>query len=354
MMLYYFILGLAAPLQTTPPRPLPRINRAVRLRAILCLALTIMLGVPASGAAHAAGAPTVVASIKPIHALVAGVMEGVGTPLLLVTGLRSEHDFTLKPSDATALEAARLIFWMGPSMEGFLARPIKSVAAGVSVPLGERLGPLLRPLRLELMHEPRGNPEDAHDIDNDGQAGHGHAPVGPDGKPLPDLHAWLDPRVAAAMVGVIATELSRADPVHAARYAQNAATLNGRLATLDRELEESLAPLLGRPFIVFHDAFQYFERRYGLSGVGSLSIEPHNSPGARHLAALRDRIETGRVVCVFAEPQFEPKLVHSLIEGTPARAGTLDPIGAGQEPGLEAYFGLMRAIAASLKACLAG
>ncbi len=332
----------------------------IRLAAVLSLLL--LLAVTPTPTAQAAEAPAVVASIKPLHALVAGVMAGVGTPLLLVDGLRSEHDFALKPTDAAALQNARLVFWMGPSMEAFLARPIGSLAADVSVTFGDRLGPLILPSRLDLLHETHDGaagddhaeePESEHHAaEEEAHDEHGHRHADPEGRPSPDLHAWLDPTIAAAMVDTIAAALRNADPDHATRYGENAAALKQRLLALDGELAETLAPVRHQPFIVFHDGYQYFERRYALGGIGSLSIEPHEPPGARHLKALRARIEAGRAVCVFAEPQFEPKVVRNLIEGTAAKAGTLDPIGSDQPAGAEAYFGLMRALAANLKACL--
>lgn len=305
------------------------------------MALALLGGIECAGAAEP---PKVVASIKPIHALVAGVMAGIGTPTLLVTGNASPHDYALKPSDMTALEGARLVFWMGPTIEGFLPRPLEALGGLRSVALSEQLGDRLLPLRSTI--EPQD--EEGEHEDEGGDPSHRNS-----NGLLPDLHAWLDPNVAAAMVEIIARELGAADPERDALYAANAATLTSQLMTLDVELEASLAPVKGRAYIVFHDAYQYFERRYGLSGLGSLALHPEAPPGAKHLAVLRARIESGEARCVFAEPQFDAKLVRALIEGSSARSATLDPLGSDLPDVAESYFTLMRRLAASFAACLA-
>jgi zinc transport system substrate-binding protein len=328
--------------------------------------------------ARAAEPPAVVVSIKPLHALVAALMQDVAAPRLIVNGAASPHDYALKPSEAAALETARLVFWMGPELEGFLVRPIRTLGAAASVPLGQGLGGRIWPMRLDAVHEPAGHHHDEAEGENEHEhsdehghddeheevghrddeesggrgRGRGHAHVDAEGRPLPDLHAWLDPTVAAAMVDLIAAALKDADPERAAVYDRNASGLKGRLAALDRELAETLAPVKKRPFIVFHDAYQYLEARYGLSGIGALSVNPEAPPGARRLAALREEIEAGGAVCVFAEPQFEPKLVHALVEGTEVKSASLDPLGADLEAGPEAYFALLRRLATTLRDCL--
>lgn len=331
---------------------------AMSIRLLARLALLFPLGIAPADAAASADAPMVVASIKPLHALVAGVMDGIGTPVLLLPGAASPHDYALRPSDAATIEAARLVFWMGPALEGFLVKPLARLEPSSSIELGERLGPMIRPLRSEPLHEPN----EAHDhaagetAEHAGPSaeGDGLGEAGQDGKAPPDLHAWLDPTVAAAMVDLIADVLEGVDPERAARYRANALAMRSELAALDAELADSLAPVRDRPFIVFHDAYQYFERRYGLRGIGALSVHPEAPPGAKRLAALRERVEQGGAVCVFAEPQFEPKLVRSLIEGTSARAATLDPLGVDLPASAASYGALMRNLAGAFKACLQG
>ncbi len=164
-----------------------------------------------------------------------------------------------------------------------------------------------------------------------------------------DPHLWLDPVNAQAMVAIFAAALAEADPDNAQAYRANATRLAERLDTLDAELGERLAPVRRVPYMVFHDAYAYFETRYGLNQVGAFAANPEIGPGARHLLALRRRIRDAGVACVFIEPQFSPALVEAVTGGTAARVATLDPLGGG---GPEAYFRMMRALADDLVACL--
>jgi zinc transport system substrate-binding protein len=166
------------------------------------------------------------------------------------------------------------------------------------------------------------------------------------------MHIWLDPINAKAMVSAIAAALGDADPGRAAVYAANAERLRARLDRLDAELAADLAPVAGRRYVVFHDAYRYFEKRYRLSPAGAITVNPARQPGARTVRAIRSRIIDLGAVCVFGEPQFEPALVATVIEGTPARPAVLDPLGADLEPGVDAYFTLMRNLAKSLVGCL--
>ena len=157
---------------------------------------------------------------------------------------------------------------------------------------------------------------------------------------------------AAKMVATIARELSEHDSANAARYQANAAALTERLTALDAELKTTLAPVKDRPFVVFHDAYHYLEERYGLNAVGAITVSPDQRPSAQRLSQLRAKISSLDAACVFAEPQFEPTLVATVVEKTPAKRGTLDPLGASLDDGPELYFTLMRGMAASLVSCL--
>jgi zinc transport system substrate-binding protein len=282
-----------------------------------------------------------VASIKPIHSLLAGVMAGAGTPALLVKGHASPHSFALKPSDAMTLESARIVFWAGPSLERFLLRPLAS--AEKTVALLETPGLTLLPVR-------HGGLWEAHE--------HEHAEAAEHAEALEeaelDGHFWLDPSNAKLVAERMARELAAVDPDHAALYAENAAALVRRLDALDAELAAILAPVADRPFIVFHDAYQYFERHYRLAGAGSITLDPEQPPGAETLAAIRDRLAEGGAVCAFHEPQYPASLVETVTEGTGARVGELDPEGAALADGPELYFTLLRNLARSLARCLAG
>ena len=167
-----------------------------------------------------------------------------------------------------------------------------------------------------------------------------------------DVHIWLDPHNAMGITRHIGAVLATIDPAHKAAYEQNANNQIRRLQQLDRELEIELAALREVPFVVFHDAYQYFERRYRLNSVGTLAVNPERQPGARRVREIRALIRSAGIRCVFSEPQFPPTLVDTLIEDTHARHGTLDPLGAELPEGPEAYFLLLRNLSTSLRACL--
>ncbi|SFZ84206.1 zinc transport system substrate-binding protein [Devosia enhydra] len=332
------------------------------------LALAFTLGLSAPSLALAA--PDVVATTKPIHSLVAMVMGDVGTPRLLVGGSNSPHTYALRPSDAGALEAADMVVWTGPGMELFLTQALETLAIDADVvTLSETPGLSLLPVREGGAFEAHGHGEgeghdheaeshDGHDHEEEGHdhEGHdheGHDHAGHDDEAF-DMHYWLDPENARLMVGEIARRLSAADPENAAAYAANAEAADAALAGLTAEITASLAPVSDRPFIVFHDAFHYFEDRFGLTAAGSITVTPDVAPGAQRITELRERIAESGAACVFAEPQFSAAVVNTIIEGTAARTAIVDPEGATLAEGPDLYPQLLRAIAASMSACLAG
>ena len=313
-----------------------------RPAAVLALAL-LAVAVLARPQAVAAETPRVVVSILPVHSLVAAVMEGLGAPHLLIRGGASPHDASLRPSDARALSAADLVIWVGPGLETFLEKSLAALA-GEARTIALIEAPGMRRLRVRAggAFEPHG--AESSVAEPIVAAGAGHEAVNP--------HLWLDPENAARIVRIAAQALSELDPANAAAYGANARRLEARLDDLDRALRDRLAPVAHVPYVVFHDATAYLEARYGLRAMGAVTVNPAVPPGARRLVALRRRmVETG-AACLFAEPRFRPALVAAVIEGTGARAGMLDPLGADIAPGPEAYFTLMRALADDLLACL--
>jgi zinc transport system substrate-binding protein len=315
------------------------------LQGIGALAGMVALGAP--GRAFAAGSGDVVravASNKPNHSLLAGVMAGIGEPALLVQGHASPHSYSLKPSDAALLEEADLVFWVGEPVETFLERPLAALGGraevielletdGVSL-LASRGGGLWEPHR----HEGAAEADEAVEAE-----AHGH---GLDG------HIWLDPANAKAIVARMAGALALHDPAHASRYSDNAAQLRARIDALDREMTTWLAPVRDKPFIVFHDAYQYLEAHFGLNAMGSITVNPEQSPSAERLAEIQAKIAGIGAVCDFAEPQFSEALVRTATEGSTARSGTLDPEATDIPPGPDLYFVLMRNLARSLVMCL--
>jgi zinc transport system substrate-binding protein len=283
-------------------------------------------------AAQALAAPAVLATIKPIHSLAAAVMQGVGTPELLIQGAQSEHSFALKPSDAERLGQARIVIEVGPDLETYLARPLASLTHADIVVLERAPGVRLLPARKGGLWEDTGEP--------------GEGPTDP--------HIWLDPENAIAMTRAIALALTKADPAHGALYAANRDRTVASLGALERSLATSLAPIRGRPYLVFHDSYQYFEKRFGLVPAGAVTVAPDRPVGPRRIEMLRAAILKGQIACVFQEPQFPPRLVDTLVEGTHVPTGTLDPLGATIPPGRALYPTLLHALSASLHGCLSG
>lgn len=279
-------------------------------------------------------------SIKPLHSLVAGVMQGVAEPKLLVQGGASPHDYHLKPSDTRSLNAAQVVFWIGPDLETFLVKPLHNLKAKVrAVALIDAPGVAVLPLREGGVWESHHHDHQAHEHD-DHDGSH-------------DAHIWLDPINAIAMVRQIVTVLSEMDAVHQPVYQRNGAALIERLNQLHQQLGVELAPIREQPYIVFHDAYQYFEQRYGLNAVGSVVLSPEQRPGAKRVAEIQARIRDRKVVCVFSEPQFQPALVETVITGSSARRGVLDPEGGAElTAGPDAYFQLLQRLSSSLRTCL--
>ncbi len=308
-----------------------------------------VLAVP--GFARAGQALAVVATIKPIHSLVAGVMRRVGEPMLLIRGAASPHSYALRPSGARALRRARLVFWVGEGIETALRRPLESlVRRGALVTLLEAKGLVLLPARrakarrVSAWEAGEGGLKEKHKA----HAGDGRSTGGGI-----EPHIWLDPRNARRMAQKIASELSRVDAGNADIYMANAADLSRRLDSLTREIRAELGSVAGAPYVVFHDAYRYFESRFGLSPAGAIAVAPGRRPRAKRLTLIRRRIRALRAACVFAEPQFTPRLVKTVMEGTGARLGVLDPLGADLKPGENMYFSLMRRMSTSLRTCLA-
>jgi zinc transport system substrate-binding protein len=293
-------------------------------------------------------APAVVASTKPVHSLVSAVMGDTGTPTLLVKGAASPHTYSLRPSDAAALESADVVFWTGHGMELFLGEALETLSTKATVvELAETPGIELLPTREGGAFEAHAHGDEDHDHDHaHEEEGHDHA----EGEG--DMHFWLDTENAKLMVTEIAEVLSTADPDNAAIYAANAEAEQARLDALEAELAATLGPVVGKPFLVFHDAYQYFESRFDLDVAGTVTVSPEAMPGAARIDELRAKVAELGATCVFAEPNFEPAIVGTIVEGTAAKAGVLDPEGASLTEGPDLYHQLLRGIATGLVDCL--
>lgn len=304
----------------------------MRSKLLLLLALCWSLPVMA--------APKIVVSILPLHSLVSGVMEGVGAPQLLIGANASPHDYALKPSDARALSEADMVVWVGEDLETMLKRPLLSLAGKA------RVLELSRIEGMTLLPSRKGGvwgmePHDDHDAE---QGSHAHGEM--------DTHLWLSPQNAQHIVAAVAEQLSALDAPNAKTYQANAAAMNKQIVALKTKLEAQLAPVRERPYIVFHDAYHYFEDAFGLHPAGAIAVNPQHRPGARRIVEIRQAIRDSGAACVFSEPQFRPAIVDVVLEGSGARHGVLDPLGSTLPPGKEQWFALMQGLADSLTGCL--
>ena len=323
----------------------------------------------------------VVTSIKPVHSLVSGLMAGVGVPSLIIDGAGSPHTYSLKPSQAQQLQDAKLVFWMGDELETFLAGPIENIVqSATTIKLIDAHDLKKIKFREGGMFDDHGHDDhdehdhekhdehdhekhdehdhekhDEHDHEKHAKKEHDdHGDHDEHGHGEFDPHVWLDPVNAKAIVHEIEEALVKADPKHASTYEANAHKMMDKLDSLTAELREELEPFHEKDFIVFHDAYQYFEQRFDVAAVGSITVSPEVMPGAERVNELREKILELNATCVFSEPQFEPKLIETLVEGTGARTGVLDPLGASLNKGPDLYFQLIRNMASSLKKCLSG
>ena len=275
------------------------------------------------------GVPAVAVDIPPVASLVRQVMGDLGQPRLIVSTGVSPHSYAMRPSQARTLQNADIVFWVGRDLTVGLARAIKALATNaVSVSLIDVPGITLLPFR-------HGTTFEAHDH-NTGT----------------DPHVWLDPENARVWLEVIAAELAKLDPDNASSYLHRAQVGKDALTELIHQLSGQLDRIRGRPFVVFHDAYQYFEHRFNIRAVGSIVLSEASDPGPVRITEIRDAVQNLEVNCVFAEPQFDLKLIATVIEGTDARSGMLDPLGVSLQAGPVLYSQLLRNLVRDLADCL--
>ena len=301
------------------------------MRHALLLFAALLVAAPT----HGAEAPPVVASVRPIQAIAAAVMAGAGSPQLLLPGTAALHTHALRPSEARLLAKARVVFWIGPPLETSLGKPLAALAQKPHVvALIEAPGVELLRARIGGLWEHGAHAREADSAPADG-------------------HIWLDVRNAVAIANVMAESLAVVDPFNAERYWSNAEAFSRDAMALDKTLHVRFAPVREKPFLVFHDATQYFEARYRLAAMGSIGVMPDQPPGAQRLAAIQEKLRGVGAVCIFSEPQIEPRTVQMLVEGFGAKTGVLDPEGVTLQGGPNLYFNLMRGLADEFLRCLA-
>lgn len=326
-------------------------------------ATVLALTLPAT-AAHA-GVPKVVADIPPVHGLVARVMAGVGEPSLLIRPGASPHGYAMKPSEASALQSAQVVFFVGPELTPWLMRPIETLAPKAAhVELLDAPGSVMLPTRTGATFEPHDHGDhdhgdhdhEGHDHGPEGDAAHGpddghdHAHDGHSHDGI-DPHAWLDPENGKAWTRAIAAELAKIDPDNAAAYAANADAAVAEIDAAEAETKSALAPISNLRFVAFHDAYQYFENRFGVHAAGAVSLSDATTPSPARIAELRKRVAEMGVTCALSEPQFDPDLLNTVFDGSGVKTAVIDPIGAEIPTGQGFYPALIRKLGAALTAC---
>ena len=305
----------------------------------------------------------VVTSIKPIHSLAAYVMDGVGKPNVIVDGYNSPHGFSLKPSHAKMIENADLIIWVGEDLEAFLEKPLDSIAKkATKVELMDLKG--IKKLKFreknifeghddpghkEDKHDDHGHKKDKHDDhghkkdkhDDHGHEGHAHGEHDP--------HIWLDPMNAKVIIKEITNQLVKLDSANSAKYKANSKKAIADIDALTKSIKKDLNK--DSRVVVFHDAYQYFENRFGIKVLGALTVNTDVLPGAEQLAEIREVIEHEKVNCIFSEPQFNPSIIKTIAKDTNIKTGVLDPLGATIDKGKGMYSELLKNMSSSFKGC---
>ena len=316
-----------------------------------------------------ADAPRVAVDIAPVHSLVSKVMKGIGKPDLIIPAGASPHEYQLRPSEAKSIQDAKLVFWIGEDLTPWLEKGLSSLAKDATVTT------LLEVDGIELLDFREGALFEAHDHedhddhdhdkhakkddhddhddhdhdkhakkdDHDDHEGHGHGNHDP--------HAWLSPKIAKVWLNVIAAKLSEVDPKNAGTYFANANTARQDLDALSEEINKILDPMRDKKFVVFHDAYQYFEKDFNISASGAISLSDASDPSPSRLAEVRKRVFDESVKCVLAEPQFKKGLVKSVIEGTGSNTAVIDPLGIKLQAGPSLYENLIRNLATNLAKC---
>jgi len=302
-----------------------------------------IFGLLLSGTASAT-VPKVVTDIPITHSLLTQVMAGIGIPDLIVDRGASPHEYSLRPSNAASLEAADLVFWISNGLTPWLDDALNTLARNAKViELMDAKGATVLPFREGATFETHSH---RHKHDEDGHDEDEHATVNV------DPHGWLDPYNGKIWLDVIATELSKIDPDNADIYFGNVTQGKTDIDAVISEIEATLAPFRGTDFIVYHDAYQYFEKRFDVLAAGSISLGDVSDPSPARIAEIHQTIEEMDMTCVFSEPQFNPELVATVVDGTKARARVIDPLGTRLTLGADFYLNLLRNIAQTMASCL--
>jgi len=297
-----------------------------------------------SASVSVADTPRVAVDIAPVHSLVARVMDGVDTPALIIAAGASPHEYSLRPSEAAALQKADVIFWIGPELTPWLDKALSTLAHdAVQVSFINAEGTILLPYRESALFE-RHDHDDDH-ADHADHADHDQHPMDP--------HLWLSPENGIVWMNMIAEVLAEADPTNAATYRANAVAGQKELINLQTNINTILAPHRGKNFITFHDGFQYFEDHFNFPAMGAIALSDASQPGPARLAAIRERIANESISCVLSEPQYQSGIITAVTGEIEVNIGVVDAVGYRLELGRDLYPQLLRDLAEALAECLA-
>ena len=305
-------------------------------------ALCAALGFAASLAAPAQAA--VVASVKPLGFIAAAIADGVTPVDILLPDGASEHDYSLRPSDIKRLQDADLVVWVGPEMEAFMPKAVAALPAQKSLELADLS--TVKPLLI------RGQDEDENEHEEGSETDRGHAHTHHHGEY--NMHLWMSPEIARQSAVAIHAKLLELMPQSRDKLDANLQHFEAELATADTQIATQLKPVKGKGYFVFHDAYAYFEKHFGLTPTGYFTVNPEIQPGAQRLHQIRTELVEHKAVCVFAEPQFRPAVIDAVARGTSVRSGTLDPLGTAITPGRDSYVTFLSQLSSQYTSCLKG
>ena len=286
----------------------------------------------------------IVTSLKPVGFIASAIADGVTDTQVLLPDGASEHDYSLRPSDVKRLQDADLVVWIGPDMEAFMAKPAARVAEQKKVTIAELAA--VKPLLMKGADEDEEEHEHHHHDDEKGDDHHHHGDY--------NMHLWLSPEIARATAVAIHGKLVELMPQNRDKLNANLKTFEANLAATDKQVAATLSPLKGKGYFVFHDAYGYYEKHYGLTPLGHFTVNPEIQPGAQRLHEIRTQLVEQKATCVFAEPQFRPAVVEAVARGTSVRMGTLDPLGTSIKLGKESYAQFLTQLSDQYASCLKG
>ncbi|MFJ5363803.1 zinc ABC transporter substrate-binding protein ZnuA [Pectobacterium punjabense] len=305
----------------------------------------------ASGMSINAASAAVITSIRPLGFIASAIADGVTPTEVLLPDGASPHDYALRPSDVQRLQSADLVIWVGPEMEAFLGKPLAKILPAKQIALSTLPG-IKSALEKEAGHDHEDSHEQAHDehekghehSHDDGDDDHHHGEY--------NMHIWLSPEMTKQAAIAIHAKLLELMPQNKDKLDANLLYFTDKIAQADEKIVKMLAPVQGRGYFVFHDAYGYFEKHYGLSPLGYFTVNPEIQPGAQRLHQIRTQLVEHKAVCVFAEPQFRPAVINAVAKGTDVRSGVLDPLGSNIALGRDSYADFLLQLSNQYVSCL--